>query len=113
MNKRQPTNLPASIRQRARAIQATFRRRSSPLPHTTPVAFTEEFAGSPDKGTQWNAFLSRNRLDAGGMDLVQIIQETRLFSMPPMLAAASGQEFEETWPAGGPWVTEREAAKGS
>jgi predicted nucleotidyltransferase component of viral defense system len=91
----------------ARAIQATFRRRRSELPHTAPTAFTEEFAGNPDKGVQWNAFLSRNRLDAGGMGLMHVIQEIRLFLMPPMLAAANGQEFEQVWPVGGPWVADR------
>ena len=88
----------------ARAIQATFQRRRSTLSHTVPTAFTEEFPGNPDKGTQWNALLSRNRLDVGGVGLTQIIWEIRLFLMPPMLTAARGQEFGETWPAGGPWV---------
>lgn len=91
----------------ARAIQATFGRRRSELPHTAPTAFTEEFAGNPDKGTQWNAFLSRNRLDVGGIGLMQVIGEIRLFLMPPMLAAANGQEFEQVWPVGGPWVADR------
>ena len=42
---------------------------------------------------------------AGGMRLAQIIQEVRLFLMPPMIAAANGQKFEQTWPTGGPWVS--------
>jgi hypothetical protein len=88
----------------ARAIQATFQCRRSEFPQAAPTAFTEEFAENPDKGTQWNAYLSRNRLDAGGMVLAQIIQEIRLFLVKPMSAAADGQEFEETWPAGGPWL---------
>jgi predicted nucleotidyltransferase component of viral defense system len=88
----------------ARAIQATFERRRTELSHTAPTAFTEEFAGNPDKGTQWKAFLSRNQLDAGDTGLGPIIRQIRLFLMPPMVAAVSRQEFEETWPAGGPWV---------
>ncbi len=90
----------------ARAIQVTFQRRQSEFPRAAPTAFTEEFAENPDKSTQWNAFLSRNRLDAGGMDLAQIIQEIRLFLVKPMRSAADGQEFEETWPAGGPWIAQ-------
>ena len=97
----------------ARAIQATFQRRRSRLPHTAPTAFTEEFAGDHDKGRQWNAFLSRNRLDAGGMDLTQVVREIHLFLMPPIIAAAKGQAFEDTWPVGGPWVAEKEMARGS
>ena len=91
----------------ARAIQATFQRRRTELPHAAPTAFAEEFAGDPDKGAQWNAFLARNRLDAGGLGLTQIIRQIRRFLMPPMLVASSGQEFEETWPAGGSWVATR------
>jgi predicted nucleotidyltransferase component of viral defense system len=88
----------------SRAIQATFQRRLTELPRTVPTAFTEEFAGDPDKGTQWNAFLSRNRLGVGGLDLTQIVGDICLFLMPPILAAANAQEFERMWPAGGPWV---------
>jgi predicted nucleotidyltransferase component of viral defense system len=95
----------------ARAIQATFQHRQREFPQTAPTALTEEFTGNPDKGMQWSAFLSRSRLDAGGMDLAQIIQEARLFLMPPMTAAANGQEFEETWSAGGPWAAEREETR--
>jgi predicted nucleotidyltransferase component of viral defense system len=91
----------------ARAIRATFQHRLVELPLTAPIAFTEEFVGNPDKGRQWNAFLSRNRLDAGGLGLASIVLQIRLFLMPPLLAAADGQEFEETWPAGGPWVAAR------
>jgi len=77
----------------ARAIQATFQRRRSEIPNTAPTALTEEFATDHGKGTQWHAFLSRNRLDAGRMALAQIIQQLRLFLMPPVIAAANGQEF--------------------
>ncbi len=91
----------------ARAIGATFQRRRTELPRTVPTALTEEFAGDPDKGTLWYAFLSRNRFDADGMGLMQVIQEIRLFLMPPVIAAAAGQEFEQAWPAEGPWVAER------
>ena len=60
-------------------------------------------AEDPDKGTQWNVFQSRTRLDVGGLGLTRIIRQIRLFLMPPTIAAVNGQEFEETWPAGGPW----------
>jgi predicted nucleotidyltransferase component of viral defense system len=88
----------------ARAIQATFQRRRSELPQAVPIALTEEFAGDSAKSTQWRAFLSRNQLDVGGIGLTQIMQEIGLFLIPPVIAAASGQEFEETWPEGGPWI---------
>jgi predicted nucleotidyltransferase component of viral defense system len=91
----------------AQAIHATFQRRGSEIPHTAPTALTDEFGETPDKAIQWNAFLSRNRLDAGGLNLPQVIRQIRLFLMPPMTAAAAGQEFEGQWSAGGPWQENR------
>jgi predicted nucleotidyltransferase component of viral defense system len=88
----------------ARAIQATFQRRRREIPQDVPIALTEAFAGDPGKGTQWRAFLSRNRLDADGLGLAQVVQQVHLFLMPPIVAAANGQEFAEMWPAGGPWA---------
>jgi predicted nucleotidyltransferase component of viral defense system len=88
-----------------RAIRATFLCRDTPFPQSVPTALTEEFAMDQDKGKQWGAFMSRSRLDAGGLTLTQIISHIRLFLMPPLLAAAGGQEFEEAWPPGGPWAT--------
>ena len=90
-----------------RAIRATFQRRRTELRHTVPTAFTDEFAQDPDKGRQWNAFLSRNRLDAGGLGLAQAIHQIRVFLASPMIAAATGQELAETWPAVGPWAAMR------
>jgi predicted nucleotidyltransferase component of viral defense system len=91
----------------AQAIQATFWRRHGELPDTTPLALTKEFARNPDKRVQWNAFLSRNRLQIGDMDLSQIVQEIRIFLIAPMSAATRSQPFREVWPAGGPWIPER------
>ena len=86
MSKRQPVNLPASVRQRLLNLSR---------------------ARGEDFNLTWSAFLSRNRLDAGGLTLSQIVLQIRQFLMPPVLAAANGQELEATWPAGGPWGAER------
>ena len=114
MNMRQPTNRPASIRQRLLNLS---RDRGEDFNLTLTRYGTERLlyrlsqSERADhfvlKSTQWNAFLSRHRLDVGAMGLTQIIRRIRLFLMPPMIAAASGQEFRETWPAGGPWVATR------
>lgn len=42
----------------ARAIAATFRRRDTALPTTTPDGLTQEFAEDPNKARQWNAFIA-------------------------------------------------------
>ena len=38
---------------------ATFQRRGTALPDCQPVALTDEFARSGEKGRQWTAFLDR------------------------------------------------------
>lgn len=48
----------------AQALSATFARRGTPLPTVLPVGLTAEFSNEPAKQGQWNAFLSRNRLEA-------------------------------------------------
>lgn len=42
----------------ARAIAATFRRRDTALPTTTPDGLTQAFAEDPNKVRQWNAFVA-------------------------------------------------------
>ena len=43
----------------ARAIQATFERRRTPLPETIPIALTADFHGDDSKQKQWRAFIRK------------------------------------------------------
>lgn len=85
------------------AIQSTFDCRHTAIPSAAPIALTPEFSEHPDKIKQWQGFLGRNRLDAGGADLSVVIDTLGAFLMPPLLAAGKGQALEAHWPAGGPW----------
>lgn len=59
------------------AIAATFARRKTPLPPGWPVGLGDDFTSSPGKQSQWQAFLTRNQLDA---PLLQdVIAEIRRF----------------------------------
>lgn len=80
-----------------RAIAATFQRRQTPLPIQPPLALTDEFGTDDRKRTQWNAFLKKAKLDSGGASLEQVCQRLAVFLMPPTLAAASDEEFEQAW----------------
>lgn len=93
----------------ARAIGATFRQHGIEMPRTAPAAFTEAFAKDPAKRKQWDAFLSRNRLDVGRLSFTEIVVEIRQFLMPVILAAARGEELEAAWPPGGPWKADQES----
>src|SRR2546430_3970452 len=46
------------------AIKATFARRGTALPTSTPVGLSDEFAADQTKQTQWRAFTARNQLRA-------------------------------------------------
>ena len=72
----------------AAAIAATFARRGTPLPAGLPLGLADEFARDRLKQSQWNAFLSKNRLEAPPLDVV--MSEVRSFLEAP-LARASRQ----------------------
>lgn len=87
-----------------RAIRATFGRRKTKIPRTTPTALGDEFATDRDKVTQWKAFLQRNRLEDTAAELAPVVDQLRTFLIPPLFAAASGEAFSRWWPNGGPWA---------
>jgi hypothetical protein len=60
-----------------RAITATFVRRATALPTTTPIGLADEFSTNATRQTQWWAFVTKNRLDAPS--LPQVIAHIRTF----------------------------------
>ena len=85
-----------------RAIRATFARRKTPLPTTTPVALTAAFAEDPTKKTQWSGFVRKAAArDAG--TLIEAIAAVRAFVEKPLLAAANVTPPPGSWRAGGAW----------
>ncbi|MBC8457910.1 MAG: nucleotidyl transferase AbiEii/AbiGii toxin family protein [Deltaproteobacteria bacterium] len=87
-----------------RAIKATFDRRNTVIPTETPIALSDEFAKDQYKATQWKAFLMRNRLEDPGIALPLVVDEFRNFLIPPLIAAATGDVFNQSWSVGGPWL---------
>ena len=87
----------------AEAIKSTFARRGTAIPKDTPTALTAEFSSSPDKNTQWKAFLKTSRLDDTDLKLSQVIDDIYKFLMPPAVATANNKPFAKNWPAGGHW----------
>jgi Nucleotidyl transferase AbiEii toxin, Type IV TA system len=60
-----------------RAIRATFARRGTALPTSTPVGLSDEFAADRTKQTQWRGFTARNQLSAPELHVV--VQHLRRF----------------------------------
>ena len=89
-----------------RAIRATFKRRKTALPTAPPLALTPEFGADAAKIRQWEAFIKRSKLDAGGVTLEQVCAFLNGFLMPPTLALAAGHELQKAWPPAGPWQDE-------
>jgi predicted nucleotidyltransferase component of viral defense system len=86
-----------------RAITATFDRRKTALPHTTPVGLTAEFAEDAMKNSQWTGFVRKTGApDAGS--LVDAVATIHGFISTPLLYAATAARFAAKWPAGGPWM---------
>ncbi|MBU2533921.1 MAG: nucleotidyl transferase AbiEii/AbiGii toxin family protein [Alphaproteobacteria bacterium] len=64
----------------ARAIRATFDRRRTPIPTTSPDCLTAEFAGDPEKQQQWTSFAQDVASKPGS--LVTVVTELDQFLMP-------------------------------
>jgi len=83
------------------AVQATFDRRKTALSGQTPLGLTDAFAQDPQKQTQWQAFLRKNRLEA--LALNDVIAALTTFMLPVIEAASANVIFPARWQAGGPW----------
>ena len=83
------------------AIQATFERRNTPIPQEIPSAFSAQFGQIKLK--DWNAFLSKNKLNTNGASFNNVLSKLENFLMPPCLAAARGEVFNKTWRQSGYW----------
>jgi predicted nucleotidyltransferase component of viral defense system len=87
----------------AKAINATFKNRKTPLPTNMPIALTSKFAMQKQKN--WESFLRRSELDVLGYPpLDRIVDILREFLWPVVLAVANNESFTNTWNVGGPWI---------
>lgn len=79
----------------ALAIAATFERRGTALPSDRPLALTDSFGADAAKQRQWQAFLSKNRIEAAALiDTVALLD--RLL-WPPTQVAAASSNATATW----------------
>ncbi|HUT03245.1 MAG TPA: nucleotidyl transferase AbiEii/AbiGii toxin family protein [bacterium] len=86
----------------AEAIKQTFAHRETDIA-SQPVALTEAFTKDSSKQAQWSAFLRRTRIVDAPNELANVIELVSLFLLPVSNALASGDTFDRTWSAPGPW----------
>lgn len=58
-----------------RVVEATFARRQTAMPSTTPSGLSDAFADDATKQMQWRAFLKKNKLEP--MDLDEVVKTIR------------------------------------
>lgn len=73
----------------ARAIAATFERRTTPLPEALPDGISPDFANIPGRQRQWAAFLQDTAVNPG--DLASVLKDLADFLMPAVRAARAFQ----------------------
>lgn len=86
------------------AIRATFERRETELPATSPLALTAEFAADEAKAKQWSAFLLRSNLQPPTLTLLEVTEFLQDFLMPLAVSMSKEEEFEQHWAPAGPWT---------
>ena len=91
----------------AAAIQATFKRRDTPLPRETPYGFSTAFGEDGEKARQWSAFVERDPLLVEAPNLKDAIEVISKFVLPPVESMISDEEFGHYWRGGAEWNSER------
>lgn len=88
----------------AQAIAATFARRQTEIPATTPVGLTPVFHSDSTKQTQWIAFLRKARVEGPPPALAEVAELIDAFATPIFDALSAGTTFTRRWSPGGPWT---------
>lgn len=71
------------------AVTNTFARRSTVIPGTIPLPFTEEFSSDAQKIVQWSAFLRKGRLRH--LELPVVLSDLAAFLLPVLQIQVSDQ----------------------
>lgn len=79
------------------AVTNTFARRSTVIPDTTPVPFTEEFRSDAQKIEQWSAFLRKGKLTH--VELSVVLSDIAAFLLPVLQKQVS----DKVWTPSGKW----------
>ena len=80
----------------AAAVRATFERRGTVIPGRSPIALTAEYAADLNHVRQWAAFTENLGAEAT-LGLGVVIDEISEFVLPPAIAAATEQPFNQHW----------------
>jgi len=88
----------------SQAIEATFKKRGTPIPADIPLALDEQFSGDHLKQKQWTAFLRRIDVPETTPSLKDIVVVLRRLLMPLIAALLNEKAYMKTWKASKGWV---------
>lgn len=77
------------------AIRATFARRNTPLPASTPAALTAEFSSNSIKSQQWQAFVKKAGLQSASLE--EVVASLAVLLNPAIAACSLISTFESKW----------------
>ena len=81
------------------ALRATFARRKTEMPESTPNALTDDFAKV--KSVQWMAFLRKSNLQP--LEMLAVIEAIRGFADAPLSYASRSESFPKHWTLESGW----------
>jgi predicted nucleotidyltransferase component of viral defense system len=84
------------------AISATFDKRGTVLSESLAV-FSTDFVESPQKQTQWSAFIRKNRLAGAPLTIKEVAGEIQMFLGPIIGAIVSHGSVPRVWSANIKW----------
>lgn len=77
------------------AIRATFARRNTSLPKSTPAALSTEFSSNAIKAQQWQAFVTKSGLQWSSLE--DVVGALAVFLNPAIDACSFSHDFESQW----------------
>lgn len=86
----------------SQAIHATFERRETSI-ELEPVCFSEAWASSAIRTSQWKGFIKTARVSSAPETLAEVIAEIRLFLQPVVRMLTESGPTVRSWSASGPW----------
>ena len=85
------------------AIQATFARRRTEVSPSSCVAFQASFYASEEPMTRWRLYVQRGSFERVPPTFAEVGEAIEAFLRPVAESIARNEEFDLSWPPGGPW----------
>ena len=92
----------------AKAIKATFERRRTAIEPVSCLAFQSSFYASEEPLTRWRLYVSRGSFELVPPPFAEVGSAIERFLRSVAESIVRNEEFDLSWPAGGPWKRKEE-----